>query len=345
VTLVATPALVATTALTKRYGSAVTALDGLTLEIQPGIVGLVGSNGAGKSTLIKILLGLLDPTSGSAAVFGLDVVRNGVEIRQLVGYMPEHDCLPPDMSATDVVSHLARISGLPGTAARERTAEVLRHVGLYEERYRAIGGYSTGMRQRVKLAQALVHDPRLLFLDEPTNGLDPAGRDEMLELIHRIGTEFGIAVIVASHLLGEIERVCDYLVAIEGGKLLRSAPLGSFTERTGTLAVEVDDGQERLAERLTAAGLHAIVDGSAVLIDLVDERPYDLVRDTIAELGLPLVRLEQRRHRLEDLFRDDADGAPVNGGSPARVGPVPSPAAVPAPAAPTVPTGSDEVEA
>jgi ABC-2 type transport system ATP-binding protein len=208
------------------------------------------------------------------------------------------------MSATDIVSHLARISGLPRSAARERTAEVLRHVGLYEERYRAIGGYSTGMKQRVKLAQALVHDPRLLLLDEPTNGLDPAGRDEMLELVHRTGTEFGIAVIVASHLLGEIERVCDHLVAIEGGKLLRSAPLGAFTERTGTLAVEVEEGRDVLAERLRAAGLQTIVDGSAVLIDLVDERPYDLVRDTVAELGLPLVRLEQRRHRLEDLFRD-----------------------------------------
>jgi ABC-2 type transport system ATP-binding protein len=306
--------LIATEALTKRYGSSVTALDGLTLDIEPGIVGLVGSNGAGKSTLLKILLGLIEPTSGSAKVFDLDVRRKGVEIRELVGYMPEHDCLPPDVSATDVVSHLARISGLPRAAARERTAEVLRHVGLYEERYRAIGGYSTGMKQRVKLAQALVHDPRLLLLDEPTNGLDPAGRDEMLELVHRTGTEFGIAVIVASHLLGEIERVCDHLVAIEGGKLLRSAPLGSFTERTGTLAVEVEEGRDVLAERLRAAGLHTIVDGPAVLIDLVDERPYDLVRDTVAELGLPLVRLEQRRHRLEDLFRDEPAAAGDGGG-------------------------------
>ncbi|HET9613347.1 MAG TPA: ABC transporter ATP-binding protein, partial [Candidatus Limnocylindrales bacterium] len=219
--------LIATNALTKRYGESVTALDGLTVEIEPGIVGLVGSNGAGKSTLIKILLGLIRATSGSATVFGLDVATRGIAIRELVGYMPEHDCLPTDMSATDVVSHLAQVSGLPRAAARERTAEVLRHVGLYEERYRAIGGYSSGMKQRVKLAQALVHDPRLLLLDEPTNGLDPAGRDEMLELIRRTGTEFGIAVIVASHLLGEIERVCDHLVAIEGGRLLRSAPLGS----------------------------------------------------------------------------------------------------------------------
>jgi ABC-2 type transport system ATP-binding protein len=302
--------LISVRSLTKRYPGGVTALDGLTVDIDRGIVGLVGSNGAGKSTLLKILLGLIDATSGQATVFDLDVRTKGTDIRQYVGYMPEHDCLPPDASATDVVAHLALMSGLPRTAARERTAEVLRHVGLYEERYRAIGGYSTGMKQRVKLAQALVHDPRLLLLDEPTNGLDPAGRDEMLELILRTGKEFGIAVIVASHLLGEIERVCDFLVAIEGGKLLRAAPLGDFTERTGTLAVEVDEGSEVLAERLTAAGLVAVVDGRAVLIALSDERPYDLVRDTVAELGLPLVRMEQRRHRLEDLFRDvpDSDG-------------------------------------
>ena len=242
--------------------------------------------------------------------FDLDVASQGIKIRELVGYMPEHDCLPPDASATDVVSHLATMSGLPRTAARERTAEVLRHVGLYEERYRAIGGYSTGMKQRVKLAQALVHDPRLLLLDEPTNGLDPAGRDEMLMLIRRTGTEFGMAVIVASHLLGEIERVCDHLVAIEGGKLLRSAPLGSFTERTGTLSVEVEEGQAALAARLVGQGLRAVIDGSAVLIDLTDERPFDIVRDTVAELDLPLIRIEQRRHRLEDLFRDAPPDVP-----------------------------------
>ena len=150
---------------------------------------------------------------------------------------------------------MARMSGLPASAARERTAEVLRHVGLYEERYRAIGGYSTGMKQRVKLAQALVHDPRLLLLDEPTNGLDPAGRDEMLALVRRTGAEFGIAVIVASHLLGEIERGRDFLVAIDAGRLLRAAPLGTFTERTGYLAVEVEEGEARLAAALTARGL------------------------------------------------------------------------------------------
>jgi ABC-2 type transport system ATP-binding protein len=302
-------ALISIRGLTKRYGTSVTALDALTVDIEPGIVGLVGSNGAGKSTLIKILLGLLAPTSGDASVFDMDVRTRGTDIRQLVGYMPEHDCLPPDSTATDFVAHLAMISGLPRTAARERTAEVLRHVGLYEERYRAIGGYSTGMKQRVKLAQALVHDPRLLLLDEPTNGLDPAGRDEMLELVHRTGTAFGMAVIVASHLLGEIEQVCTALVAIEAGRLLRSAPLGEFTEATGSLAIEVEEDPTPLIERLAGVGLAAARDGRTVLVALDGDRTYDVVRDGVAELGLSLVRVERRRHKLEDLFRDAAEVA------------------------------------
>jgi ABC-2 type transport system ATP-binding protein len=301
--------LIAAKALTKRYSGGVTALDALTLDVEPGIIGLVGANGAGKSTLLKILLGLIKPTSGSVSVMEMDVLTQGTQIRQIVGYLPEHDCLPPDLSATDFVTHMGRMAGLPADAARERTAEVLRHVGLYEERYRAIGGYSTGMKQRVKLAQALVHDPKLLLLDEPTNGLDPAGRDEMLDLVKRTGTEFGIATIVASHLLGEIERVCNFLLAIDGGKLLRAAPIASFTERTGTLAVEVEEGAETLVRRLVDHGLTARVDGTSVLVDLPNAEPYDVVRDTVDELGLSLLRLEQRRHRLEDLFSGAGGGA------------------------------------
>ena len=295
--------LIATEGLTKRYPEGVIALDGLTLSLEPGIIGLVGANGAGKSTLLRILLGLLEPTSGSAMVLGHDVATDGAGLRRYVGYMPESDCLPPDSTATDFVTQMGRLSGLPTSAARERAAEVLRHVGLYEERYRQIGGYSTGMKQRVKLAQALVHDPRLLLLDEPTNGLDPAGRDEMLALVRRTGTEFGIAVVVASHLLGEIERVCDFLVAIDAGRLLRAAPLGTFMERTGALAVEVEDNAPALAAALSAAGLRVSVDGRTVLVEIDDERPYDAVRDAVVELGLPLVRMQQRRHGLEDLFR------------------------------------------
>jgi len=294
-----------TRALTKRYGATVTALNGLDLELEPGIVGLVGANGAGKSTLIKILLGLIDATSGSATVLGYDVISDGPELRQFVGYMPEHDCLPGDVSATEFVAHMAQVNGLPRSAARERTAETLRHVGLFEERYREIRGYSTGMKQRVKLAQALVHDPRILFLDEPTNGLDPAGRDEMLDLVLRTGREFGISIVMASHLLGEIERVCSHLVVIDGGNLMRSAPIGDFTATTGVLAIEVDGEPSKLIARLHAAGLEGRAEGRLVLIALDDDRPYDLVRDACDDLGLGLVRIERRRQNLEDIFRPD----------------------------------------
>jgi ABC-2 type transport system ATP-binding protein len=304
--------LLTTNAITKRYPGVV-ALDALDLELQPGIIGLVGANGAGKSTLIKILLGLVEPSSGSATLLSYDVAHQGVKLRQFVGYMPEHDCLPTDVSATEFVTHLAQVNGLPRSAARERTAETLRHVGLFDERYREIGGYSTGMKQRVKLAQALVHDPRVLLLDEPTNGLDPAGREEMLNLVTRTGREFGIAIMMASHLLGEIERVCDHLVVIDAGRLVRSAPVASLTERTQVLAVEVEGDSSVLARRLAESGLAVREEGRIVLVGLEDDRPYDLIRDSVVDLGFGLVRMEQRRQTLEDLFRSQepeaTDGA------------------------------------
>ncbi|WP_035847096.1 ABC transporter ATP-binding protein [Kitasatospora azatica] len=308
--------MIRTEALTKRF-PAVTALDQLTVEVGQGVVGLVGANGAGKSTLIKILLGLAPATSGRGEVLGLDIATQGSAIRERVGYMPEHDSLPPDVSATEFVVHMARMSGLPATAARERTADVLRHVGLYEERYRPMGGYSTGMKQRVKLAQALVHDPRLVLLDEPTNGLDPVGRDEMLALIRRVHSEFGISVLVTTHLLGELERTCDHLVVIDGGRLLRSSSTASFTEATQLLAVEVTDNADGtsdalLRERLTAAGLTVSADGGHVLlVEIAGESTYDTIRDTVADLGLGLVRLEQRRHRVSEIFTKDQEAADV----------------------------------
>jgi ABC-2 type transport system ATP-binding protein len=304
--------VIETRALTKVYPGEVTALDGLTVSFAPGITGLVGANGAGKSTLIKILLGLSLPTSGQARVLGRDCATGGEAIRTLLGYMPEHDCLPPDVTATEFVTHLGRISGLPPTVAKERAAESLRHVGLHEERYRLIGTYSTGMKQRVKLAQALVGAPRLMLLDEPTNGLDPAGRTAMLELIGRIGAEFGISIVVASHLLGEIERICDHLVAIDGGRLLRAASITSFTQASQVLAVEVEEGLTRLQAELAARGLAAATQAGAtqagtLLVPLHGDGTYDIVRDAVADLALPLCRLEQRRHQVEELFRDDEE--------------------------------------
>ncbi len=296
--------LITTRGLAKRYGSIV-ALDNLDLELEPGVIGLVGANGAGKSTLIKILLGLLEPTAGSAAMFDLDVATHGLEIRQRIGYMPEHDCLPLEISATEFVSHMAQVNGLPRGAARERTAETLRHVGLFEERYREMKGYSTGMRQRVKLAQALVHDPQLMLLDEPTNGLDPAGRDEMLDLVRRIGTEFGISILMSSHLLTEIERVCQYLVVIEGGRLIRSDTLSTFTGRTEMVTVEVDGEIAGLADYLRGLGYDTNHGTHALELEVRDDAAYDAIRDGAASLGLGLIRVEQRRRHIEDLFRDE----------------------------------------
>jgi ABC-2 type transport system ATP-binding protein len=294
--------IIETRGLTKTYGGRVTALSDLTVDVDAGVIGLVGANGAGKSTFIKIMLGLLAPTSGEVRVFDLDPTVETDKVRARVGYMPENDCLPPDVSAAELVTHLGRISGLPRAAARERASEALRHVGLYEERYRQIGGYSTGMKQRVKLAQALVHDPDLLLLDEPTNGLDPAGRDAMLSLVHRIGTEFGISVVVCSHLLGEVERICDSLIAIEGGRLLRADRISAMTAASDVLAVEVSEGQDELLAALSEKDLRVTKDGRLLLVPLDSDTAYDQILQAVADLDLPLHRLDQRRHRVAELF-------------------------------------------
>ncbi len=309
--------VVSTKGLTKTYG-AVVALDNLDVTLGNGVTGLVGANGAGKSTLIKILLGLLQPTSGRATVLGLDPFKDGAQIRRAVGYMPEHDCLPPDVSASDFVVHLAQMSGLPRTAARERAADVLRHVGLAEERYRPMGGYSTGMKQRAKLAQALAHDPRLVLLDEPTNGLDPAARDDMLALVRRIGHEFGIAVLVTSHLLGELERVSDHVVVLDGGRLLRASATTDFMGVTGTLLVEVigeADAQLTMGKALYAAGLKCAPRGAVIAIEPQAgddrDRVFDIIRDTACDVGVGIVRIQADHHRIEDIFAAPAAQSPT----------------------------------
>jgi ABC-2 type transport system ATP-binding protein len=296
------PSLISARDLAKHYGD-VRALDGLTVDVEPGVVGFVGANGAGKTTFLRILLGLLRPTSGSASVLGFDTRAQSMEVRKVVGYMPEHDCLPIDVSGTDFVAHMGQMAGLPFSAARERAAEMLRHVGLHEERYRLIGSYSTGMKQRVKLAQALVHDPKLLLLDEPTNGLDPAGRDEMLELVERTGRSFGISLLLTSHLLGEIERVCDSLIAIDAGKLQYAGTVAAFTDRTQRILVETEDEVPAFASTLRQRGLDVEGEGLQLRVALADDATYDVIRDVAADLGAPLARMEMARHKLEELFQ------------------------------------------
>ncbi len=295
------PPLLKATNLGKRYGSTV-ALDSVNFEIQEGITGLLGANGAGKSTYIKLFLGLIEPSSGSAEVLG-ESPYESLEARTRLGYMPEHDCLPTAITASEFLSHMAQVSGLPPSEARTRAADTLRHVGLDEERYRAIGNYSTGMKQRVKLAQALVHDPVMVFLDEPTAGLDPLGREEMLTLIRRIGDEFGISVLLSSHLMGDVERTCDRIVVLEGGNIIEEGEVSRFTRDTETVLIEVDDNREELIAALKERGIDAKIDGVAIFVQPESEEQYDDIRDAIVEVNARLRRLAPQRQMLTDIFR------------------------------------------
>jgi ABC-2 type transport system ATP-binding protein len=298
--------------LTKRYG-AVTALDAVSFDIHDGITGILGENGAGKSTAIKIFLGLLTPTSGEAIVLGENAHEN-VGVRARLGYMPEHDCLPSQVSAAEFLTHMAEASGLPPTSARTRAADTLRHTGMFEERYRAIGGYSTGMKQRVKLGQALVHDPAFVFLDEPTAGLDPIGREEMLDLVRKTHREFGISVLLSSHLMADVERTCDRIVVLQGGHLVEAGEVGSFRRELETIFLEVDTNLEPLVGALERRGIRVSPDAGGLLIEGPDESVYDGVRDALVEAEAPLRRMAPRRRALAELFErehgpTDAGGA------------------------------------
>ena len=298
------PALLRANKLTKHYGPVV-ALDSVDFEVTEGITGLLGSNGAGKSTAIKLSLGLLTPTSGSVEVLG-DNADHDVAVRSRLGYMPEHDCLPPSVSAAEFITHMAQVSGLPPTYARARAADTLRHVGLFEERYRQIGGYSTGMKQRVKLAQALVHDPVLILLDEPTAGLDPRGREEMLDLVRKTHEDFGISLMLSSHLMGDVERTCDRIIVIESGRVLRQGEVTSFTEELETLFVEVDDRRPEFVAALKRHGIKVEEEEPAVIIANVADADYDKILKALVEAEAPLRRMGPRRHALTEIFEEPA---------------------------------------
>jgi ABC-2 type transport system ATP-binding protein len=287
--------------LTKRFGD-VQALDGITLRLPPGCTGLLGPNGAGKSTLIRLLLGLLPPDQGSAAVLGYDPSTQPLPLRRLVGYMPEHDCLPSDWLAQDFVRYMAQLHGLPAREAIQRASDALYHVGLGEERYRALGGFSTGMKQRVKLAQALVHDPSLLFLDEPTNGLDPGGREEMLALIRRIAREMGLNILLSSHLLGDVEAVADVVVILNAGRVIVQGPLGELIGATPTVEVQVEDGAEECATVIRRCGYEVQVDGGSLYVDYTDEDVFDAIRDALVHCGATLRFLQRHRRSLQDVY-------------------------------------------
>ena len=291
--------------LTKSFGST-RALDGVTFEIPEGITGLLGSNGAGKTTSLKLFLGLIRPDGGSTEVLGQNPLASP-EVRTRIGYAPERDCLPAEVSAAEFLAYMAEVSGLPRTPARLRASDLLRHVGLFEERYRPMGTYSTGMKQRVKLAQALVHDPLLAFLDEPTAGLDPIGRREMLELIRRVGREFGISIVISTHLMGDVERTCDSVVVLDAGRLLRTGVVSGLTQETEALEIDVVEGGAALLEALAARGLTARLDHNRLTMETVTGEEYDVIRDAIVASDALLYRLAPSRLALADVFSKPSD--------------------------------------
>ena len=247
--------IVETSALTQRFGSTV-ALDALDIHMRPGVTGLVGANGAGKTTLLHALLGLRTPTSGSATVLGLDPISQGATLRAKVGFAPERDVLPDEMRAVDFVRHLAQVRGLPHSEARTRASDSLWLVGLGEERTRTLGTMSTGQRQRVKLAQAIASDPQLVLLDEPTSGLDPTQRSEMLNLIGEICAEHAVSVVLSSHLLSEVARVCDHVVALDAGRLMASGPLAELVGDSEGITFELVDVAEPVPGRSMLVEMH-----------------------------------------------------------------------------------------
>ena len=295
----------------KSFG-ATSVLTDITVDVPAGITGLLGSNGAGKTTLLAMFLGIESRDGGAMTVLGHDPASAGPEVRARIGYSPEHHHLPDDVQAADLVRHLAQLHGLPFAASTERASDALWLVGLGEERFRPIGTMSTGQRQRVKLAAAVAHDPALVLLDEPTDGLDPVQRDAMLELIRRIGTEYGISILLSSHLLEEVERICDHVVIIADGTVRRAGNLDEMRGARAGVVVELDDHHDEVVDRLHAVGLTVEREGNRLFVDAGVKQPdryvvHDHVRDVVAAAGAGLRLLSDRTLSLEDVYLQGAE--------------------------------------
>ena len=297
--------LIAAEGLVKRFG-AITALDDVTVVLDAPATGLLGANGAGKSTLMRSLLGLVRPDAGRVEVLGVDAGGHAADVRRRLGYMPELDCLPLDMTARDLVVHMAELRGLPRRDAVLRASEVLFQVGLEEERSRLIRTFSTGMKQRAKLAQALVHSPELVVLDEPTNGLDPSGREEMLALVRRLSSELGIAVLLSSHVLEDVTRTCDAVVVLRDGRVVASGRIDELRGLSGDgVLVRVSGDAGRFEARLASRGLTAARrDGDITVSGAGEDALLDGVRDAAAEAGVALRELRPAGRTLEDALVD-----------------------------------------
>jgi len=314
---VVTRAILEFNALAKSYGK-IRALDGLTLSLPPGPTGLLGPNGAGKTTLLKLCLGLLAPDSGTARIAGCDPTSavGRAQLRRAVGYMPEGDCLVPGMSGVETVAMLGRLSGLSPSDSMTRAHEVLDYTGLDEARYREVSGWSTGMKQRLKLAQALVHDPPLLLLDEPTDGLDPVGRRHMLELVADLGHAQGKSLLLCSHLLPDVEATCDSVVVLSRGRVAAS---GLITDLVGTararVRIDIQGDALAFARELTARGVaHTQVDATTFAVELDAADPdADSALAAAARADVRVLAIVPERATLEAAFLRalEEQGAPA----------------------------------
>ena len=297
--------------LSQRYGEDLVLHD-INLRIEEGAIGLLGPNGAGKTTLIRTLIGLMPPATGSAHVLGIDISQDPLEVRRRIGVMPEDDCHIPGMNAVSFVAYVGELSGMNSQDAMSRAHEVLHYVGLGEARYRDIESYSVGMRQRAKLAQALIHDPELLFLDEPTNGMDPKGRGEMLNLIEEITREKGISVVVSSHLLGEVRRLCSFVVIMKAGTVASEMSLRELKEMYQRgYHVRVRKNVEAFESLLKEHGatIEALDDGS-LRTYLPEGRGPNLILETAVSTKTQVRHMVHLERSLEDAFM-----AAVKGGS------------------------------
>ena len=288
--------------LTKRYGRIV-ALKGVTVSVSPGVVGLLGPNGAGKSTLISLLLGQTPASGGRAKVLGFDIRKGQPKIRQRIGFVPENDCMIPGMSGVGYVYYSGRLAGMQHADAMQRAHEVLDYVGLEEARYRPSDQYSTGMKQSLKLAQAIVHDPDLLFLDEPTNGMDPHGREMMLSLIGDLG-KAGISVLLSSHLLPDAERLCNRVIIMGGGEVLSEGRIAEMNKPHPTLyRVDYTGEASTFRRRLVESGIRVLEQVDSFLqIELPAEGTQRLVLESARDTGIHVIGLKPKRSSLEEMF-------------------------------------------
>jgi ABC-2 type transport system ATP-binding protein len=293
--------------LVVQYGR-FTALNGLSCEIPEGCTGLLGPNGAGKTTLLKTILGFVKPTSGSATILGMDILEAGSAIRQKVGLMPEQDCHIPGMTAVQFVAYAGELAGMPTSQALRRSHEVLDYCGLGEARYRNVETYSTGMKQRIKLAQALVHGPKLLLLDEPTNGLDPAGREDMLELVRSVSHGKGLNVLVSSHLLPDIERVCDRVIVVMKGQLRAQGTIKDLKKIEGQpVDIELRELSPAFVAAMQAKGASVMPPKRTTyriqMAGLIEETTR-IAMQAAQESGAQIRGLGQAERSLEDAFMD-----------------------------------------